>query len=510
MRRVCLRWWVCVSAAALIAVGPCAGVQADEASEQRGQEVQGTAAEMDAPLGIPADWPDPGSLRFERLRVPTAKPQRHELDNGLVVYLAEDRSLPLVDGVAYLRIGSHWDPEGKRGLASLSIDALRNGGTAALAPAALDQRLEELAADIEAATSGAYSSVSFAALTETRDEVLELFRDVLREPRFDADRLEVTRGSVLESIRRRDDNPVGLAVQEFGLRVASGHPVGQYPTLETVQAISRADVVAFHERFVKPNNLVLVLSGDFESTAMLARVQALFADWAPGAVQRPELPPFKEHPEPVVYHVQKARAQSVVLVGQPTLRTYSDDYAEVAIGNRVLGAGGFSSRIFSRIRSEMGLAYSTGSQVSSGFLYPGTFLAYAVTRGDRTTQVLDALLEEIRAIRRAPISRRELRTHREAILNSAIFRDTSQREIVRRAARAQELLGLEPEYFQRYLEDVQQVDPEAIQDALRKWIDPEEMIILVVGDASSFDAPLSRFGPVERVQLPESTDPAPQ
>ncbi|MDZ7706039.1 MAG: pitrilysin family protein [Trueperaceae bacterium] len=453
------------------------------------------------PTGIPEEWLDPTALTFEDIEFAQLEPTRHVLSNGIIVYLLEDPSLPLVEGVTYLDVGSLYDPADQVSLASLTATLLREGGTQDLAPAELDERLEFLAASIEASASTSLTSVSFSSLSDNIDEVLGLYADVLSSPGFDARRLEVARGRTLEAIRRQNDNPVQIAVREFNSRLAAGHPAGYYPTADTVNAISRDDIVSFYETYYKPNISVMAISGDFDTDTMLATLEEVFSDWETGEVSYPDLPEYDPTPEPQVYLAQRDQEQSVIIIGQPSVYAYTPAYNDLSVANEVLGGGGFSSRLFTEIRTRRGLAYATGSQLGQGFEYPGTFLAFGITRTDATTQVLSLILEEIRTMQQETVSPEELEIQRSSIVNSAVFRETSAAAAVQRTARANELLGLEPGYYNRYIERVQDVTVEDVRAIMAQELNPDQMLIMVVGNAEGFDGSLAEFGEVVPIDL---------
>ncbi len=188
-------------------------------------------------------------------------------------------------------------------------------------------------------------------------------------------------------------------------------------------------------------------------------------------------------------------------MGRPAVYAYTPEYGVFDVANAVLGGGGFSSRIFTEVRTRRGLAYSAGSQLEQGFKYPGTFLVYAFTRTDATGQVIALLKEQMRAMAAEPVSLSELEVQKSNILNGAVFRFTSPAAIVQRTARAVEILGLRPGYYDRYIAQVEAVTPQAVQRVAREEFRPDDMLIMVVGDAAQFDRPLSDFGAVEEIAL---------
>lgn len=495
----------CLLGGALTATGVQA--QAQPASQPTSQPTAPPAAQNAAPAtdpqtGLPTAWPDPAQLEFDPVTFNEPTPERVVLSNGLVVYLLEDHSLPLIDGAAFVKTGSLYDPQAQSGLAALTADLMRSGGSAGKSADALDERLETLAASVEVSAAPEFTSATFSSLTENVDEVLGIFSGVIKAPSFAQPRIDLAKGRVLEGIRRENDDPVTVAVRELNRRIAAGHPAGYVPTADTVGAITRSDLVAFHARYFKPSATVLAISGDFERDALLERLEAAFSSWAGGAVNYPELPPYNPDPAPRVYHAQKDVGQSIVLLGHPSVYAYTPAYNELDVANAVLGGGGFTSRIFTEVRTRRGLAYSAGSQVGQGFAYPGTFLVYAFTRTDKTAEVIALLKEQMRQMAQQPVSARELEVQKNNILNGAVFRFISPAAIVQRVARATDILGLEPGYYDRYIRAVQAATPQDVQQISRREFRPQDMLIVVVGDSAQFDRPLSEFGTVEEITLP--------
>ena len=242
------------------------------------------------------------------------------------------------------------------------------------------------------------------------------------------------------------------------------------------------------------------MTGDFDADAMLARLERLFGSWTTEVEAPPELPPFDPTPEPRVYLAPKDLQQSILIVGQPGPYAYRGAYTPFTVANEILGAGGFGSRLFTEIRTRRGLAYATGSQLTQGFEVPGTFLAYAFTRADATGQVLELLLDELERLRSEGVEPAELDRAVTTLVNQSVFRDTSVAAVTERTARV-ELLGLPDAYFAEHVEAMQALTPDAVRSAASEVIDPEHLVILIVGDEASFDRPLDDFGEVERVEI---------
>jgi zinc protease len=449
---------------------------------------------------VPADWPNPRDMTFENADFTPPEPMRVELPNGITLYIAEDRALPLISGVAYFKASALYDPADKVGLAELTATMLREGGAGALSPNEMDTRLETLAASIEAGADTNLASVSFSSLTETIDEVLPLWIDTMRNPNFDERRLEVEKGGILESIRRENDNPNMTASREFFARIAEGHPLGYYATEETINAITRDDLIAFHDNYYQPEGMTLAITGDFDTQDMIAKIEAALGSWEGQAVEYPAIPEFNPNPTPRVYLVPRQLEQSVIIIGHPSVFAYTPEYNDLIVANDILGGGGFSSRLFLEVRTKRGLAYSTGSGLSQGFNYPGIYYLSASTRADRTAEALGLLISEVKRFQEGGVTDAELERSRNSIVNSSLFRFTSVAAITQRAARIQ-LLGLEPGYYERFLERVQSITKEDVQAIVQQQLRPDDFVIMVVGDPDRFDAPLDQFGEVVTIEL---------
>ncbi|MGL4611363.1 MAG: M16 family metallopeptidase [Trueperaceae bacterium] len=453
----------------------------------------------------PADWPDPKDMTFDDVDFTPPEPTRLKLPNGITLYIAEDRSLPLISGVAYFKASALLDPEDKVGLAELTATMLREGGAGDLSPDEMDIQLETLAASIEASADTNLATVGFSSLTETIDNVLPLWFDTMTRPTFDERRLEVERGGLLEGIRRENDDPSAIASREFFSRIAAGHPFGYYATEETINAITQDDLAEFHSTYYQPQAMTVAITGDFDTAEMIEKIETLLAGWEGQEVDYPELPEFNLRPEPTVYLVPKELEQSVILVGHPSVYAYSPEYNDLTVANDILGAGGFSSRLFLEVRTKRGLAYSTGSGLSQGFSQPGVFYMSAATRVDKTAETVGLLISEAKRLQESGITDTELERSRSSIVNASLFRFTSVAAITQRAARVQ-LLGLEPGYYETYLERVQSMTKDDVQSIVQQELRPDDFVVLVVGDPAKFDAPLDEFGNVVTIELEASEE----
>jgi predicted Zn-dependent peptidase len=429
------------------------------------------------------------------------KPRREVLDNGMVVMLLEDHELPLVEATALIRTGSRDEPAAKVGLARLAGDVMRSGGTASMSPDELNQFLENRAASIETGIDTAAGSASMSALAEDFPEVLEVFADVLRSPAFAEDQLAVAKNQLNTAISRQNDDPQQIAFREFSkLIYGEDSPYARDETYETVTAVTRQDLVDWHQRSYHPDRVVLGLVGDFDSDRALALVREAFGDWPRGPAADLELPDVALATSPGVYRVEKNdMTQSNIVMGHLGIEKDNPDYYAVEAMNNIL-SGSFASRLFSNVRSAKGLAYAVFGSVGSNYDYPGVFTMFTTTKTETTGAAIEALLEEARNLTAKPPTADELAKAKEAILNSFVFESDSTREILGQQVRY-EYFGYPLDWLERYRKGIDTVTLEEVRAAAAKYVHPDDLRILVVGPTEGLDKPLTTYGEVTQVDI---------
>src|SRR5689334_525319 len=219
-------------------------------------------------------------------QLPAFKPQqpkRIELSNGMVIFLQEDHELPLIDASARIRGGSVNEPADKAGLIDIYGEVWRTGGTKTQTGDQLDDFLEVRAAKVETGGSTDSTSISWSCLKGDLDDVFKVFADLLRNPEFRADKIDIAQKESFDGISRRNDQ-VGEIAHRESVKLAYGpdNPYARVPEYVTVAAVTRQDLIDWHGKYVHPNNIILGISGDFDSAAMEARLRAAFESWPKG------------------------------------------------------------------------------------------------------------------------------------------------------------------------------------------------------------------------------------
>jgi zinc protease len=432
------------------------------------------------------------------------QPRRVVLPNGMVVMLVEDHELPLVDGVALIHTGARLEPADKAGLAELTGEVLRSGGTATMSGDALDDYLEGKAASIETSIDDDLGQASLSCLKGDFPAVLKVFAEVLRHPAFAADRLEVARTGALAAIARQNDEPHQVLFRELTKLVyGAGSPYARTPTYATVGGITRDDLLAWHARYFHPERIALGLVGDFDADRALALIREAFGDWPRGpAVDDPE-PAYRTTPLPGLWFVEKDdMTQAAIALGELGIRRDAPDFYAVEVLNDVL-SGSFTSRLVSEIRTAKGLAYAVAGGVGADFDHAGMTVLWMTTKTATTGAGLGALLDEARDLTRRPPTGEEVERAKTAILNSFIFNVDSADKIL-----AQQLhyehFGYPLDRMERYRQGVEKVSVEQVRQAAVDDVHPDRLAILVVGPAAA-RAQLAPFGPVHDldVSIPE-------
>ena len=444
---------------------------------------------------------DPRTMTFPSVDFHPPSAKRVVLDSGMVVYLLEDHELPLIRLNARIRTGSIYEPSDKIGLAGLTGSVMRTGGTRSITGDELDEELEFMAAHMGSSIGRQSGSASLNLLKKDLDRGLALFANMLMHPAFAEDKLELTRRQILESIRRRNDNPSRIASREFWNKVyGPDHPLARRSTKETIQRIKREDLVAFHSATYFPNAVILAVSGDFKTGRMIRKIRKAFAGWLPGKAELPPLPAIHDPFKASVNLIEKDISQTHIRIGHLGIRESHPDYFAVTLLDDILGNGGFRSRLFKEVRARLGLAYSVGSVFTPGHLERGVFLAYSETKAESTHQAITAIWKEIEKIRNHSITEDELRLAKDSFLNSFVFSYSSQSQIVNRQA-ALEYYGLPADHLDRFRDRIIGVTLKDLQTVSQKYLKPESLIVVAVGRSDQFDKPLSSFGKVNIIEL---------
>ena len=450
----------------------------------------------------PASPPSYKDLKFPPLRkIEIPNVERFNLPNGMKLYLLEDHELPVVSGFALVRTGNLFDPKDKIGLAGATGMVMRTGGTRKNTGDELDEKLENIAASVEAGIGENSGRVSFSALKENTDEVLSVFRDVLTTPEFRQDKLDLAKTQLRSAIARRNDDPHGIVEREFDeIIYGRDNPYGWREEYEHVNRIQRQDLIDFYKRYFFPANIMLAVRGDFSAPEMRAKLEKLFADWT---YQQPPVPPFPKvtaKAAPGIYLAAKDDVtQTFFAMGHLGGVLKDKDYPALEVMTDILG-GGFPSRLFQRVRTKLGYAYSVSANWAANYDHPGTFEASGSTKSLSTAATFAAIKEEIERIRSTEVSDQELKTAKETVENGFVFNfDTRSKTLSRMMT--YEYFGYPKEFIFDYQKAIASVTKADILRVAKEYLRSQDMVIVAVGNPKDFDKPLDTLAKVTPIDL---------
>jgi zinc protease len=428
------------------------------------------------------------------------EPKRIQLPNGMVVFLQEDHELPLIDGTARVRGGSRSELANKVGMLEIYGEVWRTGGTKAQTGDQLDDFLEIRAAKVETASNADSTTISWSCLKGDFDDVFKAFNDVLREPEFRADKVDLAQREMDDSISRRNDD-VGAITARESMKLAFGanNPYARQPEYATVAAVTRQDLLDWHHAHVHPNNIILGIVGDFDSVAMEAKLRQVFGDWTKGPAVKDDKIEFQPA-KPGYYLIPKEDVnQSSIRMTELGIRRDNPDYYATQVFNEAFG-GGFSSRLFKSIRTAQGLAYGVGGGIGAAFDHPGIVRISMSTKSASTVESVQALYKEIDGLAQNPISEEEIKRAKDSILNSFVFNFDSPEKVLHERM-AYEFYGYPADYLERYRAGIEKVGKEDVARAATKYLHKDKLAVLVVGNTAEFDKPLASLGSVTKVDI---------
>ena len=428
------------------------------------------------------------------------EPKRIALPNGMVVFLQEDHELPLIDGVARIRGGTRREPADKVGLIDLYGEVWRTGGTHSQTGDQLDDFLEARAAKVETAPGADSTTVSLSCLKQDFDDVFKIFTDVLRNPEFRDDKLEIAKQGAFDGISRRNDDVGGIAGRE-AVKLAYGpqNPYARIPEYATIAAVTRQDLINWHNTYVQPNNIILGIVGDFDSATMETKLRQAFDSWpkAP-AIAKDDI---RFTPAKPGYYLIPKQDVNQSLIRMVALGTTKDnpDYYAIEVFNEAFG-GGFSSRLFQDLRTTKGLAYSVGGGIGTRFDHPGILQLAMGTKSQSTVEAIQGLDQELEDLATRPFSDDEIKRAKDSILNSFIFNFDTPDKVLRERM-GYEFYGYPQDFLERYRVGIDKVTKADVERIATKYIHKGQLAVLVVGNNSEFDKPLSSLGSVNSIDI---------
>ena len=433
--------------------------------------------------------------------VATPKIAKVALKNGLPVWVVTRHELPIVDVLLQIRAGSAQD-EARPGISSMTASLL-DEGTAKHSSLEFAEAVSFLGASLSATSGIEQTSISLLTLSKHLDEALGLLGEMVVQPAFKAEEIERERKSRLQGLKQQKDVATATADRVFNIVVNGvdhpyGHPASG--TLESVEAMSRDDLLAFYDRFYRPGNSMVVVVGDVTPEQILPKLEQALGAWVdkPVPAAAREIP-GRPAPKPTaVYLVDKPNAaQSEIRIGQPGApRSASPDYYALQVMNTALG-GQFTSRVNLNLRERHGYTY--GARSAWSFRRgPGPFVASGGVFTAKTDSSLIEFLRELKDIRGPrPLTEQEAEFTRNSLLRGYPRRfETADAVAIMLAELA--LYGLPDTEISNYLVQIAKVGPGDVTRVANQYLAPENLAIVVVGDLAKIRPGIEalRLGPI--------------
>ena len=404
--------------------------------------------------------------------------QQWTTDAGTRVHLVESRSIPMIDIRIDFAAGSAYDPPGREGLAGLTRDLLESG-TRDLDEQALAESVADTAARIGGSTDNDRAGLTIRTLSsETeRDAAVAIAAELLAHPTFPQPALDRERMRRIAALRDSLTRPSTLAARHYSAAVFADHPYGRLISLESLQAIERDDLVAFHRQRYVADNATISIVGDVDRTTAEQIALTLTRDLGVGApdarLPAPALPPASTE------HVPHPSAQAHIAAGMPGLAREDPDYYPLLVGNHVLGGGGFTSRLMREVRDRRGFAYSVYSYFHPHRV-PGPFQIGLQTRGAQAEEALEVVREVLADFIADGPTEDELLAARDNIVNGFGLRLDSNGKILDHVAMIA-FYELPLDWLETYPEHIAAVTADDVRNAFARRIRPENLVVVVAG-----------------------------
>jgi zinc protease len=448
--------------------------------------ITGGALNAKATSHSPLSSPD--KIHYAPLQFSLPQTQRVVLENGIVLHILKNHELPVVNIQALVKTGTMYDPEGKAGVAELTAYVMRTGGTAKLNSDEIDSRLDFMAASASIGMSLDSAQVNFSVLNENLDKGLELLAQILIEPAFEQEKFELARQLKNEELRRLKDDPQKFAFREFNRLIYTHDPRGNFFTSKSLANIVPNDLIEFHSRFFRPNNIIFAVSGDITKEEATRIFNRYFGGWKANNIAN-DIPPPSQTQNAGVYCINKEITQSTIVSGQYTVSKKDPAFYALTVFDFIVGSGGFSSRIVSVVRSNEGLAYTAGSFYRPRPQY-GIFGNYAFTKTSSTMKTLSLLNSVLEDIKSNPITAKEMDWAKKSINNGFVFSFDTPEQIATQQMNI-EYEQLPADYLTNYRNNIEKVTIEDVSNVTIKYIDKAKNVVLILGDSKKFDDPFS-------------------
>jgi len=436
--------------------------------------------------------------------------KRTVLPNGLVVLHSEEHTLPIVMMTLIVKVGQINEPADKAGLAHLTAELLTEG-TKHRSALDVSEEIEFMGASLDASAERDYTAISLSVLKKDVQKGFELFSDILLHPTFPKNELERKRELIKGFLKQQEEDPSFLAERAFRKEVFGQHPYGRLieGNLVTIDSVTGQDISHFYGDFFLPNNSILSVVGDLTDDELALLIKRYLGEWKKADNYHPPLIPplpgesstvkggkvpshlagegkgegegvFSEQRSKKNIKIDRDLKQANIMLGNLGISRDNPDYYAVLVMNYILGGGGFTSRLMQSVRDEMGLAYDIHSFFVS-YKQGGMFRVSSQTKNESANTVIQEILLQIESIRKEGVIDEELSDAQAYLTGSFPRRLDTNRKIADFLA-AVEFYELGLDYAEKFPEYINAVTKEDVLRVARKYLDPENYVLVIVAD----------------------------
>jgi len=424
------------------------------------------------------------------------KYQKAKLDNGLSIIMVEHHELPVVAIELLVKSGSVRDPHGKSGLAHIVAQLLREG-TRSKDSLGISEGIDFIGGSLSVDCEYDSSSVTTMALVKHFKTILDLVSEVARFPAFQSKEIEFHRDKAITSVLREKDDKTSIAGRHFSEMLYGAHPYAHPPigTVEGLKAISKNEIIHFHKSNYLPNNSILTVVGDIDPANTLAAIKETFGDWKKGNVQEFILTSIPEINGYKIRIIDKPDlTQTEILLGHPGITRDDPDYFPIMLLNYIFGRGP-TSRLYTRIRADKGLTYGANSRFAMRKLR-GPFYIRTYSKNETAIETLRLVLDELKKLKSNGVTKEELDSAKSYFVGHFPLSMETPAQIAAKII-DQEFYGLPEDYLDKYLDNIKAVSMEDIDRAIKRILDPENVVITLVSRAEDIMEETKALGEVE-------------
>ncbi|MDF1501545.1 insulinase family protein [Roseisolibacter sp. H3M3-2] len=425
--------------------------------------------------------------------------QEEVLPNGLRVVLVENHRDPIVAFRLVLPAGRLYEPKGKEGISEMAAGLLTKGAGSRTADQ-VAEAIEGAGGSLSGAADDDFLALTGSVLADQTALAFQLLGDAVARPAFPDKEIDLLRTQTLSALQLEQSQPASIAARVFAAGLYGDHPYGRRPTPETVRAITKADLTAFQQTRLRPRGGLLVIAGDVTLEQVRALAAQHLAGWTGYPAANPAFgaPPTRARPEIVLVH-RPGSVQSNIVVGNLTAGPGDPQVFAAMVANKVLG-GGSDARLFDILREKKGWTYGAYSSLARP-RGTGYFNATAEVRTEVTDSALVELLAQLRRLGNEPVPATELENAKGALVGIFPLTVETAQQVAERVAFVK-TRGLPGDYLQTYRTRLSGVTAPTLQVAARRWVRPQQALVVVVGDGQKIHQKLAAIGSV-RIVTPQ-------